>query len=51
MPDPYYGGADGFDRVLDLLEASCEGLLEELRTRLTEVAREEGASRAPEVRG
>jgi len=27
VPDPYYGGADGFDKVLDLLEDACEGLL------------------------
>jgi protein-tyrosine phosphatase len=31
VPDPYYGGADGFDRVLDLVEAACVGLLAELR--------------------
>lgn len=31
VPDPYYGGEDGFDRVLDLLEAACEGLLAQLR--------------------
>lgn len=31
VPDPYYGGADGFDQVLDLLEDACEGLLEDLR--------------------
>jgi len=31
VPDPYYGGSDGFELVLDLLEDSCEGLLEELR--------------------
>lgn len=31
VPDPYYGGADGFDRVLDLVEAACGGLLAELR--------------------
>ena len=42
---------DGFDLVLDLLESSCEGLLEELRSRLSLVAREEGDVRAPEVRG
>lgn len=30
VPDPYYGGADGFDAVLDLLEDACEGLLEDL---------------------
>jgi protein-tyrosine phosphatase len=28
VPDPYYGGPDGFDRVLDLVEAACRGLLE-----------------------
>jgi protein-tyrosine phosphatase len=31
VPDPYYGGPDGFDRVLDLVEAACAGLLTELR--------------------
>lgn len=30
IPDPYYGGAEGFELVLDLLEDSCEGLLEKL---------------------
>lgn len=28
VPDPYYGGGDGFQRVLDLLEVACAGLLE-----------------------
>jgi protein-tyrosine phosphatase len=31
VPDPYYGGPDGFDRVLDLVQASCASLLAELR--------------------
>jgi protein-tyrosine phosphatase len=31
VPDPYYGGGDGFDRVLDLCEAGCRGLLEHIR--------------------
>jgi protein-tyrosine phosphatase len=31
VPDPYYGGADGFDHVLDLVEAACRGLLAQLR--------------------
>lgn len=31
VPDPYYGGPDGFDRVLDLVEAACAGLLADLR--------------------
>lgn len=28
VPDPYYGGAAGFELVLDLLEDSCNGLLQ-----------------------
>lgn len=28
VPDPYYGGPQGFELVLDILEDSCEGLLE-----------------------
>jgi len=31
VPDPYYGGGDGFDRVFDVCEAACRGLLEEIR--------------------
>lgn len=27
VPDPYYGGPAGFDRVLDLVEAACDGLV------------------------
>ncbi|MEX1315863.1 MAG: low molecular weight protein-tyrosine-phosphatase [Synechococcaceae cyanobacterium] len=27
VPDPYYGGEEGFERVLDLLEDACAGLL------------------------
>ncbi len=30
VPDPYYGGASGFDAVVRLLEASCERLLADL---------------------
>ncbi len=30
VPDPYYGGGDGFELVLDLLEQACEGLLEHI---------------------
>ena len=29
-PDPYYGGADGFERVLDLIEQGAEGFLDHL---------------------
>lgn len=31
VPDPYYGGAAGFERVLDLVESASEGLLDALR--------------------
>ena len=31
VPDPYYGGPEGFERVLDLIEAGCLALLSELR--------------------
>lgn len=34
VPDPYYGGAQGFEHVLDILEDACAGLLETLRTEL-----------------
>ena len=30
VPDPYYGGDDGFDEVVDMLVAACEGLLDEI---------------------
>jgi protein-tyrosine phosphatase len=28
VPDPYYGGADGFNQVIELLMDACEGLLD-----------------------
>lgn len=31
VPDPYYGGADGFELVLDILEDACGELLRELQ--------------------
>jgi protein-tyrosine phosphatase len=33
VPDPYYGGANGFEEVLDLVEAAARGLLTHLRQR------------------
>ncbi|RZJ07085.1 MAG: low molecular weight phosphotyrosine protein phosphatase [Rubrivivax sp.] len=33
VPDPYYGGAAGFQEVLDLVEAACDGLVDTLRAR------------------
>ena len=34
VPDPYYGGSDGFERVLDICEAACAGLIAEVKSRL-----------------
>jgi protein-tyrosine phosphatase len=31
VPDPYYGGATGFERVLDLIEQAAEALLADIR--------------------
>jgi protein-tyrosine phosphatase len=31
VPDPYYGGEDGFDHVLELCFAACKPLLERVR--------------------
>ncbi len=33
VPDPYYGGAAGFEQVLDLVEVASKGLLEAIRAR------------------
>lgn len=33
VPDPYYGGAEGFERVFDMVEAAAQGLLAEIRSR------------------
>ena len=30
VPDPYYGGAQGFEDVLDMIEAACPEILREL---------------------
>lgn len=34
VPDPYYGGDDGFTAVLNMVEAAAKGLTNELVTRL-----------------
>jgi protein-tyrosine phosphatase len=31
VPDPYYGGAQGFEHVLDLVEDGCSGLIDHIR--------------------
>jgi protein-tyrosine phosphatase len=32
VPDPYYGGASGFERVLDLIEDACDGLVDHFKS-------------------
>ena len=32
VPDPYYGAADRFEEVFDLVQAACEGLLAQIRS-------------------
>ena len=34
VPDPYYGGDQGFEHVLDLVESACDGLLDAIQARL-----------------
>ncbi|GAB4353591.1 MAG: low molecular weight protein-tyrosine-phosphatase [Methylohalobius sp. ZOD2] len=34
VPDPYYGGEAGFERVMDMIEDACEGLLRHLQAQL-----------------
>jgi protein-tyrosine phosphatase len=31
VPDPYYGGPEGFEHVLDVVDSACRGLLDTLR--------------------
>jgi protein-tyrosine phosphatase len=31
VPDPYYGGVDGFDRTFLLMEKACEAIVENIR--------------------
>lgn len=35
VPDPYYGGQDGFELVMDLLEDGCRALLDEILAKLS----------------
>lgn len=34
VPDPYYGGAEGFELVLDILDDACNGLLKYVRSQI-----------------
>jgi protein-tyrosine phosphatase len=36
VPDPYYGGPEGFGKVLDYIEDACQGVLELVRKRATQ---------------
>ena len=36
VPDPYYGGTGGFERVYAMIEDGCQGLLEDVKARLAE---------------
>ncbi|KAJ3681570.1 hypothetical protein LUZ60_016059 [Juncus effusus] len=38
VPDPYYGGPQGFEKVLDLLEDACESLLDSIHTKDKDIA-------------
>lgn len=31
VPDPYYGGPDGFEKVFDIVESACRALLDHIR--------------------
>ena len=33
VPDPYYGDADGFERVLDICEVACAALLAHIQAK------------------
>ena len=35
VPDPYYGGPQGFERVLDMIEDGAQGFLRPLTAHLT----------------
>ena len=35
VPDPYYGGAQGFERVLDMVEEAAQGLLRHIKEKAT----------------
>ena len=34
VPDPYYGGDEGFEQVFDMLTDACHGLIHQIRERL-----------------
>ena len=32
VPDPYYGGPDGFDKVYDMMDKACDRIIEKVKT-------------------
>ncbi len=36
ISDPFYGGSESFDKVLDYIEDACQGVLEAVRKRVTQ---------------
>ena len=36
VPDPYFGGEDGFDEVLELIDRACDGLIAEIRSTMAD---------------
>jgi len=49
VPDPYAGGAEGFELVLDMIEEAASGLLAEIRARLASEDAGSGETSAPPV--
>ncbi len=47
VPDPYYGGSNGFEEVLDLIEAASRGLLQHLKERARNAPRQPPPSSRP----
>lgn len=39
VPDPYYGGPNGFADVFDLVDAACRGLLDQIRSTMARTGR------------
>jgi protein-tyrosine phosphatase len=35
VPDPYYGGSSGFEKVADLVEDACQGLLDSINLKIS----------------
>lgn len=45
VPDPYFGGSEGFDKVFGLVEAASDGLIAELQEKLRQNSHDEPAAR------